>query len=135
MKTTKKQTTKNIKTLITAAIRKIWRTFPVRAEAIKIACVNPEAKVYDRKYKCSCCGQDFFLQQVEVNHKESAKKDESFDEKVDRIFLGVKSWKGDEFTLKNGLVTTPESLADMFLEVVCKSCHKEITKKQKKERG
>ena len=129
----KKEVTKNTRTLVVSAIRKIWRTFPPRQKAIEIACINTKEKRHNRKYKCSVCEKSFLLQQVEVNHKNSAKKDESVDDFYKRILLGVKSWKGDIFKLFSGEEKTAIQLAKENLEVVCKECHKIITKEQRKK--
>ena len=120
--------TKNTRALVKSAIRKIWRTFPPRLAALKIACVNPEAKAHDRKYLCSLCLGQFLLQQVEVNHKIPAVTDESLEYFTRRILLDVVSWKSDAFLLHDGSVQTADCLAKENLEVLCKCCHSKLTK-------
>jgi 5-methylcytosine-specific restriction endonuclease McrA len=130
----KKITTKNTKTQVVAAIRKIWRTHPIRTKAISLACLDEKEKVHNRKYKCSVCKKHFLKQQVEVNHKTAAPKNESLQDFVSRIFCNIKSYKGEEVILSTGEKTTIKELAEKNLEVVCKECHKKITKEQNKKR-
>lgn len=131
---TKKPTTKNVKTQVTSAIRKLWRVFPPRVSALELACIDSSKAAHDKPYKCALCGNLFLKQQVEVNHKRCAHVNETTDEFIARIFLNIVSWKGDEFTDNSGIIWTKVALANEHLEVLCKNCHKIKTKEQNKTR-
>ena len=126
----KKATTKNTKTQIIAAIRKIWRNHPLKKSCLDAACVDLKAKTYERKYICAKCKKSFLAQSVDVDHITPAPKNESVDSFIKRIFCDIKSYKGDTCILNSGENTTIKMQAAFYLRVLCKNCHKEITKKQ-----
>jgi len=134
MKTVKKPTTKNLKMLVISAIRKLWRNYPPRNASLELACIDKSVAAHNRQYRCAMCNDLFLKQQCEINHLKCAPPNESLDEFVRRIFLNIASWKGDEFTDNNGIKWTKEALAQEYLEVLCKNCHKIKTKTQNKQR-
>lgn len=130
MKAKKKWT---LNSLVTSALRKIWARSPFKAEALRLALVNPEDKKYNQVYHCSKCGNDFLLQQVEVNHKEDGYGLETWDEWLDRIFLGVQTvtWLDGVPLINGAMLPSMEELVKEHLEVVCKPCHTLIGKEQR----
>lgn len=123
-------------TLVTSAIRKIWSRSPLKAKALELALTNPEEKKYNHLYLCSCCGEVFPLQKVEVNHKTAGFTTETWDQFIDRMFCGVKDvfWidtvaltHTNEYTGIGDLTETVKR----HLEVVCKDCHSKLTRDQR----
>ena len=130
----KKHITRNTKTQVVGALRKIWRTHPLRLAAITAACVDNSEKTHLRKYRCAACKNLFYKQQIEVNHIKSASANEKIDEFIKRIFCNIKSYKGDDALTNDNITTTIKALAEKNLQVVCKECHGKITKEQNKKR-
>ena len=133
----KKKAPWNLRTRLVSAIRKVWRTSPLRLEALRQACVDMNVKTYDRKYKCSECGGEFLLAQVDVDHLEAG-RGENYQEMVDRLFCGVlTATTSDEgkthVKLGDGSQKPLECVVGAFLRVLCKSCHAKKTKAEKKK--
>jgi predicted nucleic-acid-binding Zn-ribbon protein len=134
MPTKKQLTTKNMKSQVVSAVRKIWNMHPLKTAALKQACTNPGAASHKKKYLCFMCMKTFLKQEVEVNHYIPAPAGESLDAFVERIFCHIKSYKGDDVILTTGKTTTMQDVANKYLQVYCKECHKILTKAQNHER-
>ena len=124
----------NLKGKLTSAIRKIWRTSPLKQLALKLACSNPEAPVRERLYKCSCCNGEFLAQSVDINHKKDAERNEMLVTFVSRLFCGIDSvWyleDGTPMTDYAGHEVKLEEVVKRHLNVMCLKCHKALTKQQ-----
>ena len=130
----KKPVTRSTKTQVVSAIRKIWRTHPLRSSAITAACTDNTEKTHLHRYQCASCKNLFYKQQIEVDHVKSASANETIDAFIKRIFCDIKSYKGDNALTNDNVETTISFLAEKNLQVVCKECHKKITKEQNKKR-
>jgi hypothetical protein len=128
----------NLRSKLTSAIRKIWRTSPLKQLALKLACVNTEAPVRERLYKCSCCNGEFLAQSVDVNHRVDASKGELLNSFVNRLFCGIDSvWYAEDGTPMTdyaGHEVKLEEVVKRHLNVMCIKCHKKLTKEQNEER-
>lgn len=92
--------------LFRSAIRKIWMYSKIRQEAVR------RAKVAPNQYLCSNCNDRFKSNEIEVNHKYSCgslREFEDFSPFISAMFQ--------------------EDLD--ALEVLCKPCHREFTKRNK----
>lgn len=103
---------------IKSALRNASQRWPPKYQKLNDACVgtkiNPKTGRMAKHYKCNCCKQDFPAKDVEVNHIEPVVPISGFD-----------SW--------DGVIKRMFCEAD-GLEVVCKTCHKSITKQENQER-
>jgi 5-methylcytosine-specific restriction endonuclease McrA len=123
----------NLDAKITAAIRKLWKQSPMRLMALSFALINPEAKAHLRKYRCARCQGEFHQAAVEVNHKSGAVFNETWDEFIFRMFCGITNiWYCDTLACVGGTMNSPEPIVREHLEVLCKECHSEATKAQRK---
>jgi hypothetical protein len=119
----------NLNSVITSLIRKAWKNSPMRLLALQKVLVNPEAKAYNRKYRCAACGESFLGQQVEVNHKADGFKAETWDQFIYRLFCGVEVVTYNSDNEPEGDLS---NIVGEHLQVLCKSCHALETKAQKK---
>lgn len=136
-KAKKKKSPWNLNQKVTAAIRKIWRTSPMRLRALELACVTPDNKNYAKTYECSCCHGVFLAQQVQVDHVMDEESQESWDEFIQRIFLDTEKITyedtGEEVCcLSDGSTETLSEIVVGKLSVVCIPCHNRLTKERKK---
>ena len=93
----------NVYTKLRSAIREVWRFSPQRRQALKDAMLNG-------KFHCPICGQEYDKWCADVDHMVPCGSFTSFEE-------------------------APMFLFRMFegsLRVICKSCHKEVTKEQRR---
>lgn len=84
------------------------------ATAFRKRAVNPKTGRVAKLYECASCHDLFSNSDVEVNHKEPVIPISGFD-----------SWDG---------VIKRMFCEEDGLEVLCKPCHKEVTKKENEER-
>jgi hypothetical protein len=128
----------NLKSRLTSAIRKIWRTSPLKQLALKLACINTEAPVRERLYKCSCCNGEFLAQSVDIDHNKCGPKGELLNSFVNRLFLGLDSVyyreDGTPMTEYAGHEVQLEEVVRKHLSVLCLTCHKAKTKAEAIER-
>lgn len=123
----------NLDAKITAAIRKLWKQSPMRAMALSLALIDPNVKSHLRKYRCARCEGEFHQAAVEVNHKSGAMYNETWDEFILRMFCGVSNvWYCDTLACIGGSLEGLEPVVKDHLEVLCKECHAEATKAQRK---
>jgi len=103
---------------IKSALRNASQRWPPKYETLNNACtgakINQKTGRMAKHYKCNKCKEDFPAKEVEVNHIQPIVPVSGFD-----------SWDG--------------VIARMFceadgLEVLCKPCHKEVTKSENEER-
>jgi hypothetical protein len=123
--------------LLTSAIRKLWMRSPMRAEALRLACVNPSSPVKQRLYKCAICGKNEIIHNVHVDHIEANKTKETWDEFIARILLSVSSVTGQSVIMMDGSIATLSYIVYDNLQVVDDGCHKQKSKieaAQRKER-
>ena len=103
---------------IKSALRNASQRWPPKYETLNNACVgakiNPKSGRMAKHYTCNECKKDFPAKDVEVNHIEPVVPISGFD-----------SW--------DGVIKRMFCEADK-LEVVCKECHKGITKQENQER-
>ena len=103
---------------VKSALRSASQRWPPKYKTLNNACVgvktNPKSGRLAKHYTCSCCKQDFPAKDVEVNHIIPVVPITGFD-----------SW--------DGVISRMFCEADK-LEVVCKPCHKGITKQENTER-
>jgi 5-methylcytosine-specific restriction endonuclease McrA len=126
----------NMNQKVTSAIRKVWRTSPMRLIALQKACLTPDAKNYDKTYECAVCKGAFLGQQVEVDHVMSEEAKESWSEFIERMFLHVDKVVYDENNdayaySEDGVVEPMTDFVVGKLQVLCKKCHKEEGKKRR----
>lgn len=123
--------------LLISAIRKIWMRSPMRAEALKLACVNPSAPVKQRLYECAICGKHERVIDCHIDHIEANKTKETWDEFISRILLSVSSVEGQCVIMMDGSITSLSDIVYDNLQCVGDDCHKHKTKleaAQRKER-
>jgi 5-methylcytosine-specific restriction endonuclease McrA len=111
-------TTARFNSFIKSALRSASVRWPPRYTVLSDACVgtkiNPKSGRLAKHYKCNACNNDFPAKEVEVNHITPVIPLSGFD-----------SWDGvikRIFCEKDGL------------ELLCKPCHKLVTKKENDER-
>jgi len=124
----------NHSTLLTSAMRKIWRNSAMRKRALELALVDDTVKAKERQYRCCSCGSNFLLQQIEVNHKIMANQAETITEKFHRLMCKVAIVKGDKIGTFAGETLDLDEVVEEYLEVMCIHCHKALTSKQNKNR-
>jgi len=117
---------------ITSAIRKIWRTSPMKVLALEMACVDSSQPVRKRLYKCAICGGEFVAQLCDVDHKVEGKGEE-WGVFIERIFLGISkvTYTPEGHPMVDG--ESLESYVTDHLDVLCIDCHKDKTTKAKKK--
>lgn len=118
----KKKKPFNLNTKITSAIRKIWRTCPVRLEAIKLARDPNKPKTCRGEYYliCAWCKDSVNEKLMSVDHKvpvvaADSSVDKDWNEVVKKTFY-------------------PDGGVD-GLQILCSPCHDEKTKAEKQERS
>lgn len=97
------------KTFITSALRAAFRKWPPKFKALKNAATEKRTNVKTGRiaqhYRCACCGFDFPLKEVQVDHKKPVvdvkKGFVDWDTFIQRLYCEVAN-----------------------LQVVCKPCHK-----------
>ncbi len=107
------------RSFVKSALRSASQRWPPKYQSLNEACIGTKLNVKTgrmaKHYKCNQCKNDFPAKEVEVNHIVPVVPTSGFttwDEVIERMFCE-----------KNGL------------EVVCKPCHKAITKEENKERN
>lgn len=132
-KTAKKMTTKvpltrcggkwteaRFNSFVKSAIRSMSSRWPVKYDALKEAKVgikvNPKTGRNAMHYKCACCGEDFPVKEVQVDHKEPL---------VPTDGTATNDWN----------VIISRALPEIDgLQVLCKNCHKDKTRMENDER-
>ena len=106
------------RSFVKSALRSASQRWPPKFHSLNEACtvakINVKTGRMAKHYKCNQCKNDFPAKEVEVNHILPVVPTSGFttwDEVIERMFCE-----------KEGL------------EVVCKPCHKAITKEENKER-
>lgn len=103
---------------VKGALRSASQRWPPKYRVLSSACVgtrlNPASGRFAKFYHCNSCGSDYPAKEVEVNHVIPVVPITGFD-----------SWDG---------VIRRMFCEDKDLEVVCKPCHKAITKKENEQR-
>lgn len=104
---------------VKSALRSASQRWPPKYTVLNQACVgqkiNPKSGRLAKHYKCNLCRNDFPQKEVEVNHLTSVVPLTGFD-----------SWDG----VINRMFCEKEGL-----EVLCKPCHKGITKLENERRN
>lgn len=107
------------RSFVKSALRSASQRWPPKYQSLNEACVgtklNTKTGRMAKHYKCNQCKNDFPAKEVEVNHIVPVVPTSGFttwDEVIERMFCE-----------KDGL------------EVVCKPCHRSITKEENKERN
>lgn len=107
------------RSFVKSALRSASQRWPPKYQSLNEACVgtklNTKTGRMAKHYKCNQCKNDFPAKEVEVNHIVPVVPTSGFttwDEVIERMFCE-----------KNGL------------EVLCKPCHRIITKEENKERN
>ena len=99
----------NLNGYIFGALRRIWRWFPERKEALKRA-----AGTGKDWYRCADCGNFAYIKDVQIDHKDPVmpvKGFDSWDKYIGRLFCSAGS-----------------------LQVLCKPCHKQKSTTENTER-
>lgn len=108
-----------LRSFITSTLRGGMRRYPPKWQALKAAFVgkkiNPKTNRVSMHYKCNGCKKDFPSKEVEVDHikpvVDPVKGFVSWDEFISRLYCKVSN-----------------------LQVLCKTCHKKKTDKEKLKR-
>jgi len=126
MPTTKSNKTRNgnqwtesrYNSFVKGGLRSASQRWPPKYQALAESCVgqriNPKSGRLAKFYKCASCKNDFVAKEVEVNHIIPVVPVTGFD-----------SWDG---------VVSRLFCEKEYLEVVCKPCHKLISKQENVER-
>jgi hypothetical protein len=96
---------KTVINYIKSALRRTWGRSKQRQSALYAA------KVAYGQYKCAKCGEIYRRKEIEVDHITAVGRFKDFDTYIERLFCDSNK-----------------------LAVLCKSCHKEKTKKDNKKR-
>jgi len=94
---------------IRSALRSAWNRWPPKYEALNKARRIVEGQRHKYEYQCNKCKQWFKQKGVQVDHISSAGSDSSWDNFIDRLFVGVDK-----------------------LQVLCRPCHQDKTNKERK---
>jgi 5-methylcytosine-specific restriction endonuclease McrA len=114
-----------LNSLLSSAIRKVWKNCPLKKLALDLACVDIKQPVKQRMYVCNICKNTFRVFDVEIDHLVAAPAKENLDEKIKRLFLNFSTI--DE--------STPiEALVKENLQCLCNACHRNKTKEENKLR-
>lgn len=105
---------------IKSAIRSMTSRWPVKYDALRAAQVgvkvNPKTGRNAMHYKCACCGEDFPVKEVQVDHKEP-------------LIPTDGSSQNDWNIIINRALVEIEGF-----QVLCKPCHKVKTAEENNER-
>lgn len=111
-------TTARYNSFVKGGLRSVSQRWPPRYKVLSKACVgqrtNPVSGRLAKFYTCNLCRTDFVAKDVEVNHITPVIPVTGFD-----------SWDG---------VISRMFCEEDGLEVLCKPCHKAITKQENQER-
>jgi len=103
---------------VKGGLRSASQRWPPKYQVLSDACtgsrINPKSGRLAKHYRCNCCKNDFPAKEVEVNHIIPVVPVTGFD-----------SW--------DGVIERMFCEKDK-LEVVCKPCHKAVTKQENEER-
>jgi 5-methylcytosine-specific restriction endonuclease McrA len=114
-----------LNSLLSSAIRKLWKNCPLKKLALDLACVDMKQPVKQRMYVCNICKNTFRVFDVEIDHLAAAPLKENLDERIKRLFLNFSTI--DE--------STPiEETVKEHLQCLCNNCHKIKTKEENKNR-
>lgn len=107
-----KWTEGRFKGFVTSALRSAMRRWPPKwatlAKAFVGSRINPKSKRLAKHYRCAGCNKLFVAAGVQVDHKMPIGTVGSWDAFIERLFCEVDN-----------------------LQVLCKSCHKKKTKKER----
>ena len=98
---------------VTSILRGGMRRWAPKHEALKNAYTTTKlskSKRQAKHYRCASCEEEFTSTNVQVDHREPIGKCKTWDEFIERLFCEVEN-----------------------LQVLCKPCHKEKTKKERLE--
>ena len=105
---------------IKSAIRSMTSRWPVKYDALRAAQVgvkvNPKTGRNAMHYKCACCGEDFPVKEVQVDHKQP-------------LIPTDGSSQNDWNVIINRALVEVEGF-----QVLCKPCHKVKTAEENNER-
>ena len=110
----KKKPPYNLNARITSAIRRVWRTFPLRSDAIKLA----KDPLTPKHLICAGCSFSIHEKLMTVDHINpivSVNGDNSWDARINRMFYPEGGISG--------------------LQCLCEACHKEKTLQERLEKS